>query len=342
MELSIDLTGRTVLVAGRAAVADRAVRRYRAAGATVRALGSPCEDPAALLRGVHLVAAVDDGRDGWEALERACRAHGVLFAREEPARHRGTVTLVGGGPGAAGLLTLDAVEALREADTVLYDRLGPHEALPRLAPAAELIDVGKRPGHHPVGQRGIEELMVAHALAGKHVVRLKGGDPFVFGRGGEEVAACAAAGVPCRVVSGVTSAVSVPAAAGIPVTHRGVSRMFTVVSGHAPLTEEEHRHLAGLGGTVVVLMGVGTLPQLTAGLHRAGMRADMPVAVVERGYSASQRTTVGSLSTIVADAAAAGCESPAVLVVGEVVRTGLELQGEIARAAELDSALGAS
>ena len=178
--------------------------------------------------------------------------------------------------------------------------------------------MGKRPGHHPVSQSGIEELMVEAALAGKNVVRLKGGDPYVFGRGGEEVAACVQAGVPVRVISGVTSAISVPAAAGIPVTHREVSHMFTVVSGHAPLTEKEHMHLAGLGGTIVVLMGIGTLHQLAAGLRRAGMRADMPMAVVERGYRPGQRTTIAELGTITT--AAAGCSNPAVLVIGDVVR----------------------
>ncbi len=178
---------------------------------------------------------------------------------------------------------MGAVDALRDADVVFYDRLAPYQELADLT-SAELVDVGKQPGLHKVTQRDIEKLMVEAALLGKNVVRLKGGDPYVFGRGGEEVAACVAAGVPVRVISGVTSAISVPAAAGIPVTHREVSHMFTVVSGHAPLTEKEHTHLAGLGGTIVVLMGIGTLPpQLAAGLRRAGMNSDMPMAVVNVG-----------------------------------------------------------
>src|SRR5690606_13268837 len=123
-----------------------------------------------------------------------------------------------------------------------------------------------------------------------------------LGRGSEEVLACHAAGVPVEVIPGVTSAVAVPGAAGIPLTHRGVSHLFTVVSGHAPLTDDELLHLAGLGGTIVVLMGVNSLPQLTAGLARHGMRADMPVAIVERGFSAGQRTTVGDLGGIVVTA----------------------------------------
>ncbi|MCU1540933.1 MAG: uroporphyrinogen-III C-methyltransferase, partial [Arthrobacter sp.] len=208
-----------------------------------------------------------------------------------------------------------------------------YQELPSLS-TAELVDVGKRPGHHPVSQSGIEELMVNAALAGRHVVRLKGGDPYVFGRGGEEVAACVKAGVPVRVISGVTSAISVPAAAGIPVTHREVSHMFTVVSGHAPLTEKEHTHLAGLGGTIVVLMGIGTLHQLAAGLRRAGMRADMPVAVVERGYRPGQRTTITDLGTITT--AAADCTNPAVLVIGDVVRVAEANRGSAEAAADLD------
>jgi uroporphyrin-III C-methyltransferase len=340
MNLTADLTGQTVLVAGAAAAARRAVRRYRSAGATVRTLASPADLAPGVFDGVVLVAAVDDGDGGWAALPAACREHRVLLVREKAAAAGGQVTLVGGGPGTEDLLTARALEALREADVVFYDRLAPHANLDRLAPGAELVDVGKRPGHHPVGQSEIERLMVESALAGNNVVRLKGGDPFVFGRGGEEVASCAEAGVPVSVVSGVTSAIAVPAAAGIPVTHREVSHMFTVVSGHAPLTDKEHEHLAGLGGTVVVLMGVGTLPQLAAGLRRAGMRADMPVAVVERGYSDSQRTTVSDLSGIVTAAAAARCKSPAVLVIGEVVRQAGSCREQAAQLAGLAGMTG--
>ncbi len=223
--------------------------------------------------------------------------------------------------------------ALRDADVVFYDRLAPYQELPALT-SADLVDVGKKPGHHKVSQAGIEELIVQAAQAGRNVVRLKGGDPYVFGRGGEEVAACVKAGVPVRVISGVTSAISVPAAAGIPVTHREVSHMFTVVSGHAPLTEKELTHLAGLGGTIVVLMGIGTLHQLAAGLRRAGMRADMPMAVVERGYRPGQRTTVAELGTITT--AAAGCSNPAVLVIGDVVRVAEANRGTAGATADLD------
>lgn len=231
----------------------------------------------------------------------------------------GRVFLVGGGPGDEDLLTLGAVKALSQADVVLFDRLAPHRRLAELAPHAVLIDVGKTPGHHPIPQAQIEKLLVDHAGAGSCVVRLKGGDPFVFGRGGEEVLACRRAGIEVSVIPGVSSAVAVPAAAGIAVTHREVSRMFTVVSGHAPLSETELKGLAGLASTIVVLMGVSNLPQITQGLMRHGLSAATPIAVIERGYTTEQRSLFSSLDRIVYDAAAAGVTSPAVLVIGEVV-----------------------
>ena len=252
----------------------------------------------------------------------------------------GSVTLVGGGPGDPDLLTVAAVRALAAADVVLYDRLAPHETLNELAPRARLIDVGKQPGHHPIPQGEIERLLVEHALAGSDVVRLKGGDPFVFGRGGEEADACRRAGVSVRVIPGVTSAIAVPGAAGIPVTHRSVSRMFTVVSGHAPLSPGELEHLAGLGGTIVILMGISNLPSISAGLGRFGMDPAMPVAIVEHGFSARQRTTFGELRSILAESARAGVSSPAVIVIGEVVA--LARDGDAAAAAALADAAAAT
>ena len=254
---------------------------------------------------------------------------------------RGRVTLVGGGPGAEGLLTVAGAAALAIADVVLFDRLAPHDDLAALAPRATLINVGKTPGHHPVSQREIESLIVEHAAAGSHIVRLKGGDSYVFGRGSEEVLACHAAGIPVTVVPGVTSAVAVPAAAGIPLTHREVSRMFTVVSGHAPLDEDELLHLAALRSTIVVLMGIGTLPAIAHGLVRHGASGSLPVAVIERGFSADQRTVLSTLGTVVADTAIARVSSPAVIVIGEVVRfawspddTAADLMARAARLAE--------
>ena len=320
MNVTLDVRGRNVLVVGNADAARRTLRRYRALGAHV--LHLPDGLDTALLADADIVVSVGLSATRSAELGSACRA-GRTWHTIEPAANPpglGRVTLVGGGPGNAELLTMGAVEALGNADVVLFDRLAPHETLEALAPGAELIDVGKRPGHHPVAQHDIEALLVERALRGDDVVRLKGGDPYVFGRGGEEVLACRAAGVPVRVLSGVTSAISVPAAAGIPVTQREVSHLFTVVSGHAPLSEGELSSLSRLGGTVVVLMGVGTLPHLSAGLMRHGMNADMPMAIIEQGCSSGQRTTVADLGTIVQAAAAIGAVSPAVIVIGEVVR----------------------
>lgn len=242
----------------------------------------------------------------------------------------GSVTLVGGGPGSDDLITGGGARALASADVVLYDRLAPHDNLATLAPNATLINVGKQPGHHAISQGDIEALLVEHARAGARVVRLKGGDPYVFGRGSEEVIACHAAGVPVTVIPGVSSAIAVPAAAGIPLTHRNISRLFTVVSGHAPLSDNELEHLAGLGGTIVVLMGVANLPPIVQGLARFGLAASTPVAIIERGFSDSQTTTITTVSDAVVDAARVS--NPAVLVIGEVVR--LAYSGD-ATAAEL-------
>ncbi|GAA3704779.1 hypothetical protein GCM10022377_18030 [Zhihengliuella alba] len=346
-----DLTGRTVLVCGEPRAARRAVARYRAAGAEVRTAEAPSEVlpsaalpsgtaavPVAPLDGVALVVAVgpepgsaDDG--AWAFLPGLCRERGILLLAEPGAAAAGGVTLVGGGPGRADLLTVAGRTALAQADVVYYDRLGPAgpgsatpaaELVAALAPGAELVDVGKTPGHHKVPQEEIERQLVEAALAGRSVVRLKGGDPFVFGRGAEEVRACAAAGVPVTVVPGVTSAISVPGTAGVPVTHRGVSKLFTVASAHQPFSEEELEHLAGLGGTLVVLMGVGTLPQTVAGLLRHGLAPATPAMVVERGFCETQRTTAAPLEGLALAAAEAKCSSPAVIVIGDVVALGDE------------------
>ena len=233
----------------------------------------------------------------------------------------GKVWLVGAGPGDAGLLTLKGLRALEAADVVVADRLGARGVLDGLAAEgvelrAEIVDVGKTPGHHAVPQDAINALLVQLARDGKTVVRLKGGDPYIFGRGGEELAACQKADVAVEVVPGITSAVSVPAIAGIPLTHRGVATAFTVATGHD--------QIQSLGGgrdhTVVLLMGVGTLANSAITLARGERGADCPVAVVEDGFGPRQRVTVGTLATIAHQAAERGIRSPAVVVVGDVVR----------------------
>ncbi|MFN2504499.1 MAG: uroporphyrinogen-III C-methyltransferase [Acidimicrobiales bacterium] len=233
-----------------------------------------------------------------------------------------TVYLVGAGPGDPGLLTVRGAEVLAEADVVVHDRLA-EPSLLELAPAtAERIDVGKSPGA-PIPQADINAVLVERGQAGQHVVRLKGGDPFVFGRGGEEAAALQAAGVPFEVVPGITSAIAVPAYAGIPVTHRGLSTSVTVVTGHsrhAVDTDLDWDALAHSGGTLVVLMGVAHRAEIAARLMGAGLEPDTPVAAVRWGTRPSQqtvRTTLAGMSGVV-------LEPPVTLVIGAVA--GLDLR----------------
>lgn len=250
---------------------------------------------------------------------------GALPLRRVRGGARGRVALVGGGPGPVDLMTVRARRLLAEADVVIADRLGPVDVLAELDPAVEVIDVGKRPGHHPVPQHEINALIVAHARAGRRVVRLKGGDPFVFGRGGEEVTACLEAGVPVEVVPAPTSAVSVPQAAGIPVTHRGVSGAMHVVNGQADPTPATLAALADDTVTTVVLMGVAALERIVAAALSAGAPSCRPVAIVESGHTPQQRTTHTTLGRAVADALATGVRNPAVIVIGEVARPDLLL-----------------
>ncbi len=310
MQIDLQPEGRKVVIFGDAAGARQAVRRFLTCGASVTlALDGPppsYEDRVDTVRYARQPAATDTAGllrligPAWLVVdlgvpaalrdrirELAGHLH-MLSISESPAPRRGQVTLIGGGPGRTDLLTLQACQALREADVIFYDRLSPHDDLPELAPGAELVDVGKSPHHHPVSQRSIEELMITRARAGQSVARLKGGDPFVFGRGGEEMQACLAAGVPVRVLSGISSALSVPASHGIPVTHRGVAKAFTVISGHTPPEPFELDALVRLGGTVVVLMGINNLNQIVHGLLRAGLDPRTPTGVIERGFSASR------------------------------------------------------
>ena len=242
-------------------------------------------------------------------------------------QHPAPVALVGAGPGDPQLITVGAVARLAEADVVVYDRLANPSLLRYARKGAELIYVGKTPQHHTLQQLEINALLVEKARGGKRVVRLKGGDPFVFGRGGEEAEALAAAGIPFEVLPGVTSAVAAPAYAGIPVTHRGVASSFAVITGHGPDTGDEGVELSidwakatTATDTLVFLMGIGRLEEIAAKLVEHGRPAETPVAVIEWGTLPRQRTVAGTLATIAADVRAAGVQPPAVTVVGEVAR----------------------
>ncbi len=236
---------------------------------------------------------------------------------------RGSVALVGGGPGDPGLITVRGRELLAEADVVIADRLAPRSLLTELAPDVEIVDAAKVPRGAAVAQEHINALLVEHARAGRFVVRLKGGDPFVFGRGGEEVLACLRAGIAVTVVPGVSSAGAVPAAAGVPLTHRGIAQEFHVVSAHVAPGDErsavDWRALAASPATLVLLMATEHLQAVADTLIRHGRHPQTPVSAIANGTLPSQRTINARLDTVARDCARAGLRPPAVVVVGEVV-----------------------
>ncbi len=244
----------------------------------------------------------------------------------ENAHLCGKVYLVGAGPGDPELITVKGLRCLRTADVVLYDRLISLDLLDEAPSGAQLVYVGKQPGCHAMLQTEINTHMITYARSGRTVVRLKGGDPFIFGRGGEEVLALAKARVPFEVVPGVSSALAVPACAGIPVTHRDYASSVTIVTG-----QEGHVHaspevnwqaLATLGGTLIILMGVQALPQLTQRLMTSGLDASIAAAVIQEGTTPRQYVVTGTLADIAKRASEAGISSPAVTVIGSVVSLG--------------------
>jgi uroporphyrin-III C-methyltransferase/precorrin-2 dehydrogenase/sirohydrochlorin ferrochelatase len=307
-----------------AAAADRhifCVRADRASGGSAR--------NAATLRHDDLTLAVSGGDDPRRAM--ALR-DAIAFALEEnrlpTRRHRpppaGSVALVGGGPGDPGLITVRGRELLAAADVVVVDRLAPRDLLRHLSAEVEVIDCGKSAHGHNLDQEQINQVLVDRARAGKRVVRLKGGDPFVFGRGGEEWLACVAAGVAVTVVPGVTAALAAPAVAGIPVTHRGVSADFSVLSGHLdpgrPAGQGiDWSAIASGTGTLVLMMSRERLGAIADALVRHGRAASTPVAVIHRATLAGQRVVRARLDTIAAAVEQERVGAPSVVVIGEVV-----------------------
>jgi uroporphyrin-III C-methyltransferase/precorrin-2 dehydrogenase/sirohydrochlorin ferrochelatase len=232
------------------------------------------------------------------------------------------VALVGGGPGDPELITVRGRRLLARADVVVVDRLAPRELLDELAPDVEIVDAAKIPYGRAASQDVINATLIEHAKAGKFVVRLKGGDPYLFGRGFEEVLACAEAGVPVTMVPGITSAFAVPAVADVPVTHRGVAHEVVVVSGHVAPGDEQSlvdwEALGSLRGTIVLMMGVERLPQFADALLTAGRPGDTPVAIIEDGTMRTQRVLKSTLASVADAATAAGVRPPAVIVIGPV------------------------
>jgi uroporphyrin-III C-methyltransferase len=235
----------------------------------------------------------------------------------------GKVFLVGAGPGGEGFLTIRSREVIDAADVILYDQLPGEEILSGLPPHAEKIDCGKYGSDHILEQEEIEALMVRKAKEGKMVVRLKGGDPFLFGRGGEELETLQKEGIPVELVPGVTSAIAVPGAVGIPLTHRRFASSVTILTGHEDPTKGQSaldwELLGRQQGTIVILMGVKNLPRIAEILVAAGKNPETPVAIIERGLRKDQRVTTGKLSGIGRIATETGVKAPAVIVIGDVV-----------------------
>lgn len=324
MTLQLDVRGRRVLLRGcnarTAALAANLLEQGAQVGVDAGRLTTAMTD--LLNRG--LISQAEGANPGEFDLVIGVDTRAVL-PLGGPGNGGGKVTLVGGGPGSPGLLTADGWAALQTADVVLYDRLAPLAVLQDLQ--AKLIDVGKIPRGQSTAQDAINELLIAEARRGNHVVRLKGGDPFVFGRGSEECQACAEAGVQVTVVPGVSSAIAAPGLAGIPLTHRGITQGFTVVSGHVgpgnPASAVDWAALARANTTLVVLMGVATLASIATTLIGQGMAGATPAAVIADAGLPSQRVLRAPLEDIAAAAADAQVAPPAVTVIGQVAELDL-------------------
>ncbi|MET7705077.1 uroporphyrinogen-III C-methyltransferase [Micromonospora sp. NPDC005413] len=307
------------------AAAERRIFCVRADDRTAATAWTP-----AVTRHGPVTVAVLGGGDPRRAMSVRDAIRDLLAAREGPLlggpvvdTAGGRVALVGAGPGDPELITVKGWRLLTEADVVVADRLVPGLLLDELRPDVELVDASKIPYGPSRAQDEINQILVDRAQAGAFVVRLKGGDPYVFGRGGEELLACAAAGVPVTVVPGVTSSIAAPAAAGIPVTHRSVAHEFTVVSGHlapdSPASLVRWEALAGLRGTLVILMGLKNLAAITATLMAHGRPPETPAAVVQEATTGAQRVLRSTLGAVADDVLTADVRPPAVVVVGDVV-----------------------
>ncbi|EWM68003.1 MULTISPECIES: uroporphyrinogen-III C-methyltransferase [Micromonospora] len=326
--VQVAVDDRTAAAAVSAAAAERRIFCVRADDRTAASAWTP-----AVTRHGPVTVAVLGGGDPRRAMAVRDAVRELLGRKgppltpavEEgtPVNTGGRVALVGSGPGDPELITVKGWRLLTEAEVVVADRLVPGLLLDEMRPDVELVDASKIPYGPSRAQEEINRILVDRARAGKVVVRLKGGDPYVFGRGGEELLACAEAGVPVTVVPGVTSAIAVPEVAGVPVTHRGVAHEFTVVSGHlapdAPASLVRWDALAGLRGTLVILMGLKNLAAISATLIAHGKPADTPAAVIQEGTTSAQRTLRSTLGAVAADVEAAALRPPAIVVVGDVV-----------------------
>lgn len=353
LSAELDVTGRSVVVCGGSAAALGTIVDLHGAGAvitvcaetvptTVRDLADRSliiwqqrQWSADDLTGAALVVPAADNAAENERILAAAHSEGRLCLAPAPEPgdgHRdadadadgasGHVTLVGGGPGAPGLLTVAGLEAIKTADVIICDRLAPLASLSEARAGAEVIDVAKIPRGEYTPQEKINDLLVEHGRAGRRVVRLKGGDSFIFGRGGEELLACAKAGVPVTVIPGVSSAVAAPALAGIPLTHRSLTQGVTIVSAHVPPGHAgstlDWGALARANTTLVIMMGVSTLAAVSAELISQGLSPQTPAATVADAGLPSQRAVRGTVATIAGVTADAGIKPPAITVIGAV------------------------
>ena len=359
LRVDLSLDGRSVLVAGGGPAALGRIAALRAAGAVVTVVESTPSDAVADLADRGLIAVVPIAAESHlrdaalvvMALEPGSADEGDLRARaasagrlvldrltdpvDDPADDPtvgasaaggpavpGRVILVGGGPGDPGLITVAGLAAVRSADVVIADRLAPLAVLEQVRPGTTIVDVSKIPGGRSTSQEEINELLVRHAKAGRLVVRLKGGDNFVFGRGGEEWQACAAEGVAVQVIPGISSALAGPALAGIPITHRSLNQGFTVVSAHVPPGDArstlDWSALARTGTALVIMMGVGTLAAVTRALIEHGLDPATPACTVADAGLPGQRTVGGTVADIAVRTTDAGIRPPAVTVIGSV------------------------
>lgn len=348
----LDVAGRSVLVVGAGPAALGRIAQLRDGGARISvvapsAAAAVCDLADRGLLTWHRRPLLDDDLDqawlvvtvsgdpGIDTRVRELAESRKMFCLSESSRTRsdggeygtaahrvGRVVLVGGGPGDPGLITVAGMAAVRAADVLLTDRLAPLGMIEEVRRGAEIIDVSKIPGGRSTSQQAINALLINRASAGKLVVRLKGGDSFVFGRGGEEWLACAQAGVEVEVIPGVSSAIAAPAAAGIPLTHRTANQGFSVITGHVPPGDPrstiDYAALARSGTTLVVMMGVGTLAAIAAELLRQGMDPATPAATIADGTMPNQQVIRADLTGIAAATTTAGVHPPAITVIGSV------------------------
>ncbi|WP_232374868.1 uroporphyrinogen-III C-methyltransferase [Mycolicibacterium mengxianglii] len=341
---TLDMVGRSAVVFGGGGPALRHVAALTQSGADVTVVSSEAGATIADLAARGLLTwhrrefDSSDLKDTWLAVAATGRMesdHDIAAlceeqriwclrepASERPAPTTGRVTLVGGGPGDPGMLTVAGLEALRAADVVVTDRLAPVSVLADLDAGVEVIDVGKIPFGKATPQSEINRILIHHAAEGKNVVRFKGGDSFLFGRGGEELLACQEAGVDVAVIPGVSSALAVPAIAGIPITHRGLTQGVTVISGHVapddPASTIDYEALAHAGTTLVLLMAVTTLPAITDALLRHGLAPETVAVTIENGTMPHQRIVRSTLVDIAQTVIESGIAPPAITVIGSV------------------------